>query len=74
MQSQLLTALTFCGKEAGYTNRHTRRCCLKPSGRFAEADRMNFTFNTSAHSSFNLFRLVTDHAFRYRHCSRRETQ
>ena len=47
---------------------------LQPSGRLAQSNGLDFTLDAPWVTRFDLFRLVPDHAFRYRHGSRGKTQ
>jgi len=47
---------------------------LKPLGRLAQTNGLDFTLDAPWITCFDLLRLVPDHAFRYRHGSRGITQ
>jgi hypothetical protein len=74
MQSQLLAVLAFSGQEAGQMNFYSWSHRLKPPGRLAQTNGLDFTLDAPWVTRFDLFRLVSDHAFRYRHGSRGKTQ
>ena len=55
-------------------NFYSRCRRLKPSGRLAQTNGLDFTLDLPWVARFDLFRLVPDHAFRYWHGGRGETQ
>ena len=74
MQSQLLAALTARCQKARQSNQHSWNCRLQPLRRFAQTDRLDFALDAPNAACFNLFRLMSNHAFGNRYGCRCITQ
>ena len=74
MQSQLFAALASCSKKARQPQVRPRRRGLQPFGGFTQTDGLDFTFNPPWATGFDLFRLMSNDAFRNRHAGRGVTQ
>lgn len=74
MQPWLLAVAAPGGQKARQMEGSPRICRLQPLCRGTQSNGLDFTFDTSWTTRFELFGLVPDQTFHYRHTSRRKTQ